>query len=23
MCRPLSPRCEICVLNDICPKVLR
>lgn len=23
ICRPISPRCEICVLNDICPKILR
>ncbi|MPN44262.1 Endonuclease III [bioreactor metagenome] len=22
ICRPISPRCGICVLNDICPKVL-
>ncbi|AKB23508.1 Endonuclease III [Methanosarcina sp. MTP4] len=23
ICRPISPRCEICTLNDICPKILR
>lgn len=23
ICRPISPRCEICTLNDICPKVIR
>jgi endonuclease-3 len=22
ICRPISPRCEICVLNDMCPKIL-
>ncbi len=22
VCRPVSPRCGICVLNDICPKIL-
>jgi endonuclease-3 len=22
VCRPISPRCGICVLNDICPKIL-
>lgn len=22
VCRPVSPRCEICVLNDMCPKIL-
>jgi len=22
VCRPVAPRCEICVLNDICPKIL-
>lgn len=23
ICRPISPRCEICSLNDICPKILQ
>lgn len=23
VCRPISPRCEICTLNDICPKIIR
>jgi len=23
ICRPISPMCEICTLNDICPKILR
>lgn len=23
ICRPISPKCEICVLNDLCPKILR
>ncbi len=23
ICRPISPRCEICTLNDICPKIIR
>jgi len=22
ICRPISPRCEICTLNDMCPKIL-
>lgn len=22
ICRPISPRCEICTLNDICPKII-
>ncbi len=22
ICRPISPRCEICALNDMCPKIL-
>jgi endonuclease-3 len=22
VCRPVSPRCGICVLNDICPKII-
>jgi endonuclease-3 len=22
VCRPISPRCEICVLNDLCPKII-
>ena len=22
VCRPISPRCEICALNDMCPKIL-
>lgn len=22
VCRPISPRCEICTLNDMCPKIL-
>ncbi len=22
VCRPISPRCGICILNDICPKIL-
>lgn len=22
ICRPISPRCEICTLNDLCPKIL-
>lgn len=22
ICRPISPRCGVCVLNDICPKIL-
>ena len=22
ICRPISPRCGICVLNDMCPKIL-
>jgi endonuclease-3 len=22
ICRPISPRCKICALNDICPKIL-
>ncbi|HOW15759.1 endonuclease III [Methanosarcina sp.] len=22
VCRPVAPRCEICVLSDICPKIL-
>jgi endonuclease-3 len=21
ICRPISPKCEVCVLNDICPKI--
>lgn len=21
ICRPISPKCEICVLNDMCPKI--
>ncbi|MGB9928737.1 MAG: endonuclease III domain-containing protein [Methanosarcina sp.] len=21
ICRPISPKCEICILNDICPKI--
>jgi len=23
ICRPISPRCEVCTLNDICPKIIR
>lgn len=22
VCRPISPRCEVCVLNDLCPKII-
>ncbi|MCQ1536448.1 endonuclease III [Methanosarcina sp. KYL-1] len=22
ICRPLSPRCEVCILNDMCPKII-
>ncbi len=22
ICRPISPRCEVCVLNDMCPKII-
>ncbi|HEY3363079.1 MAG TPA: endonuclease III [Methanosarcina sp.] len=22
ICRPISPKCEICTLNDMCPKIL-
>lgn len=22
ICRPISPRCEICTLNDMCPKII-
>lgn len=23
ICRPISPRCKICTLNDMCPKIIR
>lgn len=22
ICRPISPRCEVCILHDMCPKIL-